>query len=120
MALMTPEEANAYRQPMLDQLGTDDPVEVQAAEVELWRRLLDDGGTELRKRPAPGEWSALECLGHMTDSELVTSTRYRMVMKGSPTGDKVGLSKQPAPGGSSHVVRRIGPVAPEARCARAR
>jgi len=44
----------------------------------------------------------------------------RMVMKGSPTGDRVGLSKQPAPGGSSHVVRRIGPVAPEARCARAR
>ena len=80
MALMTPEEANAYRQPMLDQLGTDDPVEVQAAEVELWRRLLDDGGTELRKRPAPGEWSALECLGHMTDSELVTSTRYRWIL----------------------------------------
>src|ERR1035437_5123029 len=36
------------------------------------------------------------------------------VMKGSPTGDKVGLSKQPAPGGSCHVVCRIGPVAPEA------
>jgi hypothetical protein len=41
-------------------------------------------------------------------------------MKGSPTVDNVGLSVQPAPGGSSHVVRRIGPVALEARCARSR
>jgi hypothetical protein len=50
-----------------------------------------------------------------TSGSPVRSTgRYRMVMKGSPTGDKVGLSKQPAPGGSSHVVRRIGSVAPEA------
>jgi hypothetical protein len=75
---MTPEEANAYRQPMLDALGTDDPVEAQAAEVELWRRLLDDAGSALSVRPDPGEWSALECLGHMADSEMVTSVRYRL------------------------------------------
>jgi hypothetical protein len=80
MGPMTPEEANAYRQPVLDALGTDDPVEVQAAEVELWRRLLDDAGSALRARPAPSEWSALECLGHMADSEMVTSVRYRWVL----------------------------------------
>ena len=77
---MTPEEADTYRRSVLDALGGDDPVEVQAADVELWRRLLDDAGTALRVRPAPGEWSALECLGHMADSELVTSARYRWIL----------------------------------------
>src|SRR5664279_2153651 len=80
MGPMTAEEANAYRQPMLDALGADDPVEAQAAEVELWRRLLDDVGSALSVRPAPGEWSALECLGHMADSEMVTSVRYRWIL----------------------------------------
>lgn len=80
MGPMTPEQANAYRQPMLDALGADDPVEAQAAEVELWRRLLDDAGSALSVRPAPGEWSALECLGHMADSEMVTSVRYRWIL----------------------------------------
>jgi len=43
------------------------------------------------------------------------------VMKKGLAGDNVGLSKQPAPGGRpGHVIRRIGPVTPEARCARAR
>jgi len=77
---MTLEEADAYRRSVLDALGVDDPVEVQAEEVELWRRLLDAAGTALRVRPAPGEWSALECLGHMADSELVTSARYRWIL----------------------------------------
>ena len=35
-------------------------------------------------------------------------------MKKGLAGDNVGLSKQPAPGGPEHVVRRIGPVTPEA------
>jgi hypothetical protein len=80
MGSMTPEEADAYRQPVLNALGADDPAEVQAAEVELWRRLLDDAGSALRVRPAPDEWSALECLGHTADSELVTAVRYRWVL----------------------------------------
>jgi len=36
------------------------------------------------------------------------------VMKRNLTVTRLGCQKQPAPGGSSHVVRRIGPVAPEA------
>jgi hypothetical protein len=77
---MTLEEAHAYQQSILDYLGSDDPAAVQAAEAESWRALLSGAGPHLRTRPAPGEWSALECLGHLTDSELVTSTRYRWVL----------------------------------------
>jgi hypothetical protein len=77
---MTLEEAHAYQQSILGYLGADDPGVIQAAEAELWRGLFSGAGPYLRTRPAPGEWSALECLGHLTDSELVTSTRYRWVL----------------------------------------
>ena len=80
MAPMTAEEAEAYRRPILDALGEDDPVAVQEAEPELWRRLVEGAGAHLRTRPEEGEWSVLECLGHMTDSELVTSARYRWIL----------------------------------------
>jgi hypothetical protein len=77
---MSPEEVEAYRRSVLDALGLDDPAEVQSAEPELWRRLIEQAGAMLRARPEPGEWSALECLGHLADSELVTSVRYRRVV----------------------------------------
>jgi hypothetical protein len=80
MARMSDEEAEAHRQGMLDALGRDDPLEVQAGEVALWRRLLEAAGANMRTRPAEDEWSALECLGHMCDSEMVTSVRYRCIL----------------------------------------
>ena len=80
MTRMSAEEADAYRRPVLDALGPDDPFEVQAGEVDLWRRLFETAGANLRTRPAEGEWSVIECLGHMVDSELVTSARYRWIL----------------------------------------
>ena len=80
MARMSPQEADAYRRPVLDALGPDDPFEAQASEFELWRQLIEDAGDDLRERPADEEWSAVELLGHIVDSELVTSTRYRWVL----------------------------------------
>jgi len=80
MTRMSPEEADAYRRHSLDALNDDDPAAVQEAEPELWRRLIDQAGAHLRTQPEPGEWSVLECLGHLTDSELVTSARYRWVL----------------------------------------
>jgi len=80
MSRMTPEEADAYRRPILNALGMDDPVAVQETEPELWRRLIDQAGAHLRTRPEPNEWSVLDCLGHMTDSELVTAARYRWIL----------------------------------------
>ena len=80
MTRMSPQEADAYRQTVLDALGADDPLTVQEAEPELWLRLIESAGVHLRSSPEPGEWSILECLGHMADSELVTSARYRWVL----------------------------------------
>jgi hypothetical protein len=77
---MTQDEAEAYRRPALDALGKDDPAAVQEAEPELWRRLVEQAGAHLRTKAEDGEWSALQCLGHMADSELITSARYRWVL----------------------------------------
>jgi DinB superfamily len=80
MSQMSAAEAEEYRRPVIEALGPDDPFEVQAGEVDLWRRVLETAGASLRTRPAEGEWSVIECLGHMVDSELVTSARYRWVL----------------------------------------
>lgn len=77
---MTPEEAAAYRQGMFDVLGGDDPASVQEQEPGLWARLIEQAGAHLRTTPERGEWSVIECLGHLVDSELVTSARYRWIL----------------------------------------
>jgi hypothetical protein len=80
MAVLTPEEAEAYRRSVLEALGEDDPGSVQEVEPEHWRRFIDQAGAHLRTVPAEGEWSGIECLGHLVDSELVTSARYRWIL----------------------------------------
>jgi hypothetical protein len=80
MTTLTTEEAEAYRRSVLEALADDDPVSVQEVEPEHWRRLIDQAGAHLRTVPAAGEWSVLECLGHLVDSELVTSARYRWIL----------------------------------------
>jgi hypothetical protein len=80
MARMGEAEVEAYRRSVLDLLGDDDPLDVQAAEVAAWRELIDRADGDQRVRPTPAEWSVLDCLGHITDSELVTSARYRWVL----------------------------------------
>ena len=80
MTRMNEAQVEAYRRPVLDMLGDHDPLDVQASEVAAWRELIDRANGDLRNRPAEGDWSVLECLGHMADSELVTSARYRWVL----------------------------------------
>lgn len=73
-------EAEAYRQSLLAALGDDDPAEAQAQAPAALRMLVRETGERLRVRPGPGEWSALECLGHITDGELVVAGRYRWIL----------------------------------------
>jgi hypothetical protein len=73
-------EADAYRRYLLTALGEDDPATAQAATPALVRQLLDDAAEDLRTPPAPGEWSVIELIGHMVDSELVSAARYRWIL----------------------------------------
>lgn len=73
-------EAAAYQASLLTALGDDDPAEAQATTPAAIRELLTDAGADLRTSPEPGEWSVLECLGHLVDGELVVSGRYRWIV----------------------------------------
>ena len=70
-------EGHAYQRQLLALLGDDDPADVQAATPAGLRVVLEDAGSDLRRRPAPAEWSVLELLGHLADAEIVMSGRYR-------------------------------------------
>ena len=73
-------EASAYQRMLLGLVGDDDPAEVQAATPALVKSLLEQADSNLGKRPAEGEWSVLELLGHLADAELVVSGRYRWAL----------------------------------------
>ena len=73
-------QAKAYQQSLLDALGGDDPAEAQAQASANIRALIAEAGDLLWTRPAPGEWSAVLCLAHIADGELVMSGRYRWVL----------------------------------------
>jgi len=70
----------AYRRSVLAALGDDDPAEAQTAAPGHMRDLVGDAGVLIDSRPEPTEWSALECIGHIVDSELIASVRYRWIL----------------------------------------
>jgi hypothetical protein len=74
------EAAEAYRRSLLDLLGQDDPAEVQSTTAVRLRDLVTRSGVDLRTRPEPGEWSVIECIGHLVDSELTTAARVRWII----------------------------------------
>jgi len=69
-----------YQQLLLSYLGDDDPVEAQAQTPRILRALVAEAGPDLRTRPAPGEWSVIELIGHIVDGELSSSVRYRWIV----------------------------------------
>lgn len=73
-------EASAYQKLLLSLVGNDDPADVQAATERRVRALVHDAGVNLRRRPAPKEWSVVELLGHLADAELVVGARYRWAL----------------------------------------
>jgi DinB superfamily len=73
-------EARAYQEFLLAALGDDDPAEAAAETPGNIRALIAEAGDLLRVRPEPREWSALLCLAHIADAEVVMSGRYRWVL----------------------------------------
>lgn len=73
-------EPSAYQAMLLVLLGDDDPAVVQSGTLTELPALIDDAGPVMRTPPAPGEWSVVELLGHITDAEIVASGRYRWIL----------------------------------------
>ena len=74
------DEPKAYQEYLLGLLGDDDPAGVQARTPSALRQLATEAGPHLGLRPEPHEWSAFECMAHITDAEVVMSGRYRWVL----------------------------------------
>jgi hypothetical protein len=73
-------EPKAYQDLLISLVGTDDPAEVQSATPQRIRDLVAEAGPDLGRRPAAREWSALECIAHVVDAEVVASGRYRWIL----------------------------------------
>jgi len=73
-------EADEYRRMLLGLLGDSDPAEVQAGLADQLHAVVEEAGPHLRTRPAPGEWSVLEVLGHILDAEIALAGRYRWIL----------------------------------------
>ena len=72
--------ATAYQESLLAALGDDDPADAQAEAPARIRAMLAAAGPHLRVRPAAREWSALLCLAHIADAEVVMTGRYRWTL----------------------------------------
>jgi uncharacterized damage-inducible protein DinB len=79
-----PETPQEYTHRILGHLEGQDPLKVQAGTAKKLDRLIKRASAaKLRKRPAPGKWSAAEILAHLADCEIVTSWRMRQIL-GAP------------------------------------
>jgi hypothetical protein len=67
---------------LLAELGDLDPLESQAETLAAWDELIHVSGELMHVAPAPGEWSAVEVLAHLTACELVDGLRYRAMLVG--------------------------------------
>jgi DinB superfamily len=78
------ETPQQYTERILSYMEGKQPLAVQAATAEKLERLIEGVPTsELRKRPAVDKWSVSEIVAHLSDAEIVTGFRMRMIL-GAP------------------------------------
>lgn len=76
-----PETAHQYVQRIMTTIGSSDPLQVLAETPErLSKELAKFSPQQLRKRLAPGKWSASEIAIHLSEVEMVVGVRVRLVV----------------------------------------
>jgi hypothetical protein len=74
-------DPDGYQRELLALLGGDDAVAVLASTPDTFgERTASLSDAALGRRPAPGEWSVAELLGHVWDSEIALSFRTRLIL----------------------------------------
>jgi hypothetical protein len=99
------ETPQQYIQRMLGLAEGQEPLKVLAATPRKLDRLIGRApAAKLRKRPAPGKWSAGEILAHLADSEIVVGWRMRQIL-GAP-GTPIQAFDQDAWAATGHYEKR--------------
>ena len=99
------ETPQQYTQRMLGSVEGEDALKVQAATAKKLERLTKAGpASKLRKRTAPGKWSAGEILAHLADCEIVVGWRMRQIL-GAP-GAPIQAFDQDAWAAAGHYEQR--------------
>ena len=81
------ESTQKYIDRILGYIQGRKPLEVQAATASTLAQLIKGvPASTLQKRPAPEQWSVVEILAHLADSEVVCGWRLRAILgaPGSP------------------------------------
>ena len=79
-----PETPQEYTQRIMGILGGQKPLKVQAETPKKLGRLIQRASpAKLRKKQAPGKWSAAEIVAHLADCEIVVGWRMRQIL-GAP------------------------------------
>ena len=100
-----PETPQQYTQRMLGNVAGQDALKVQAATAKkLERWIKNASAAKLRKRPAPGKWSAGEILAHLSDCEFAVGWRMRQIL-GAP-GIQLQAFDQDAWAAAGHYEKR--------------
>ena len=74
------ETAGEYKKRVLAYAEGQDALKLQAATPKAIAKLVGKASpAKLKKRPAPGKWSAAEILAHLADTEAAFAFRYRAI-----------------------------------------
>ena len=99
------ETPQQYIERMLGNLEGQEPLKIQAATAKKLSRLIARApAAKLRKKPAPGKWSAAEILAHLADCEIVVGWRIRQIL-GAP-GTPIQAFDQDAWAAAGHYEKR--------------
>ncbi|MCO6435892.1 MAG: DinB family protein [Phycisphaerae bacterium] len=76
-----PEDPNAYRARMIEQLGGRDPITVFSETAHALGQLVSRfPARHFHRRPFPGKWTPCEVLGHLVDVEWTLGYRTRLIL----------------------------------------
>lgn len=70
-------------------------------DLDRWRGIATLGRHVLDRLPAPGEWSALACLVHAADTEVLFGQRMRAILDGAETFPAFDPDRESTPLGAS-------------------
>jgi hypothetical protein len=100
-----PETPQEYIQRIMGILGGQKPLKIQADTPKKLGRLIQRASpAKLRKKPAPGKWSAAEIVAHLADCEIVVGWRMRQIL-GAP-GTPIQAFDQDAWAAAGHYQKR--------------